>query len=487
MQTGLLVRLGLVAALIVVAVPTDVAVAAPTVTPGTKSGTFLGGVRYRSFFNTGSNEVYLGPVISSPGAANRVEQNLTWLKPGANPITLTWDPVAQTLSTRVGSNPTLTFPSFSPSWPAGQPLNYLSIFVREGNFATVPPSTVELVGVVLDGVALGSFTGNPPNPQAGCVGASNEQCYWSVTGIDLTGGFTLTGTIQLSGPFTPSQEASRVEIQFGYDPPPVVAPGGPYAGTEGAAVPIVGTVTDGDPVTTAWTVSSPSCTVADPAALSTTVTCLDSGTFTLTLTANDGVNDPVAASTTLTIANVAPTVTITAPTPGQVFAAGATVALEATFTDPGTDDTHTCQIAWGDGTASAGTVVGAGTCSASHAYAGGSSPTITVTVTDDDGGVGEAQVSIVITAPPPPPSVTPAPPRAERWRGSWSPLRHPSCSRSPGGRSGRARRHGCACARRRGACRCAKWSRYAAPASTSRSTPDVAAKAASPCVPPAPA
>ena len=43
------------------------------------------------------------------------------------------------------------------------------------------------------------------------------------------------------------------------------------------------------------------CTFADPTAPSTTVTCDDNGTYTLTFTANDGINPPVSGSETLTV------------------------------------------------------------------------------------------------------------------------------------------------------------------------------------------
>jgi len=76
----------------------------------------------------------------------------------------------------------------------------------------------------------------------------------------------------------------------------------------------------------------------------------------------------------VSVANVAPTVKITAPTGGGLFKAGASVSLSASFSDAGTADTHTCKIAWGDGTTSTGTVTesgGAGTCTATHPYASG--------------------------------------------------------------------------------------------------------------------
>src|SRR5262249_30871069 len=53
---------------------------------------------------------------------------------------------------------------------------------------------------------------------------------------------------------------------------------------------------------------------------------------------NNGVT-----STTTTITNVAPVVTITGPSSGAVYAVGAPVTFTGTFTDAGTADTHTAQ------------------------------------------------------------------------------------------------------------------------------------------------
>ncbi len=79
---------------------------------------------------------------------------------------------------------------------------------------------------------------------------------------------------------------------------------------------------------------------------STTVTCTDDGTWTLTLTANDGVNPPVSASATLTVSNAAPTVSIDTPAAGSYVGTPA-ITLNAPFTDPGSNDTQTCTVDWG--------------------------------------------------------------------------------------------------------------------------------------------
>jgi len=195
--------------------------------------------------------------------------------------------------------------------------------------------------------------------------------------------------------------------------PPVVNPGGPFAGQEGTAVAIAGTVTDpdGPNATRTWSVTpgagvdpGTTCSIANPAALSTTITCTDDGSYTLTLTANDGVNPPVSANTALTLTNVAPAVSISAPANGTVYPTGANVAFTAPFTDIGTNDSHTCTVNFDDGSPIApGTVVeapGSGTCTSAHVFTVAGPHNVLVRVTDDDGGSATAVVTIIINAPP---------------------------------------------------------------------------------------
>jgi hypothetical protein len=195
------------------------------------------------------------------------------------------------------------------------------------------------------------------------------------------------------------------------DRPPVVTAAN-SSGNEGAAIPIAGMATDpdGDPLTTSWSVApgvgvdpGASCTIAAPASVATTISCTDDGSYTLTLTASDGINAPVSATSTLTVANVPPAMSISSPTSGQLFQLADTIPVTAPFTDPGSNDTHTCSIDWGDTTVTTGTVsesAGSGTCSGSHVYSTSGSKTITVKVTDDDGGVAVATVTINSNAPP---------------------------------------------------------------------------------------
>jgi hypothetical protein len=121
------------------------------------------------------------------------------------------------------------------------------------------------------------------------------------------------------------------------DSPPTVDAGGPYSGPERAAIPIRGTATDpdeGQQLTTSWAVTSgPSegCTVADPAALATTVSCPAAGDYVLTLTAGDGITGPVPSTAKLTVAHLPPVVDAGGPYTGEQ---GTSIPLLGTASDP---------------------------------------------------------------------------------------------------------------------------------------------------------
>lgn len=103
--------------------------------------------------------------------------------------------------------------------------------------------------------------------------------------------------------------------------------------------------------------------------------------------------------------NTPPSVAITSPTEGQLFAftspAGAVVNLSAAITDVDESDTHTCTIEWA-GSPADGTVVeqdGTGTCTGSWLFPAAGVYTIRVTATDSFGESGEDQVFIVVYDP----------------------------------------------------------------------------------------
>lgn len=154
---------------------------------------------------------------------------------------------------------------------------------------------------------------------------------------------------------------------------------------------------DGDPLTYHWSASSSGCTIANPLALHTTLTCTDDGGVTVTLTASDLLLSG-SATATVTIENVAPLVgPITAA--AEPVPINSTVSASAVFTDAGVLDTHTAEWNWGDGTTTAATVVaagGSGSTSGSHTYTAAGVYSIRLTVWDDDGGAGESVYDYVV-------------------------------------------------------------------------------------------
>jgi subtilisin len=185
----------------------------------------------------------------------------------------------------------------------------------------------------------------------------------------------------------------------GGNAPPSASAGGPYAGNEGAAIVLTGVAHDpeGDALTTAWSWTpgagvdaSATCSVADPADRTTTMTCTDDGTWSVRLTVDDGTHPAVHDAATLTVANLRPTVTITSLASGSTVMVGTNVSLATTVADPGANDTATCTIRWGDGTTSPG-------CSGSHVYAA-VSPALSILVkaTDDDGSSDSDSVAVIV-------------------------------------------------------------------------------------------
>ena len=131
-------------------------------------------------------------------------------------------------------------------------------------------------------------------------------------------------------------------------------------------------------------------------------TYLDIGNFRVTVHVSDNIGGVGANSALHVVKNVPTTVNpISAPLdPVQV---NAPITASASFTDPGTLDTHTAIWDWGDGNTSAGTVLeinGSGSVSGGHTYAAAGVYTLKLTVTDEDGGTGQSIYQYVVVYDP---------------------------------------------------------------------------------------
>jgi len=176
------------------------------VTPGYESHEAdLIGARFRSFANTGGSELYLGvPDLGS--GANRVEKNLTWQ--AENDISFTFDPQQDNLVVTVSNesfSETIEYSDLSANLVEKgftytvADLNVMQITLVNRDKA----GTVTFANVALNGQSLGTFSETGWND-------------WMVSGVDFSQGFTLTGTIQISGTIGNSQEKSKVEIKVGH-------------------------------------------------------------------------------------------------------------------------------------------------------------------------------------------------------------------------------------------------------------------------------
>ena len=110
------------------------------------------------------------------------------------------------------------------------------------------------------------------------------------------------------------------------------------------------------------------------------------------------MNPAVSDSTTVHLRNVAPTLHITAPAPWTARRAGSSATARATFTDPGSNDTHTCRTAWDDGTVTSRPAHGHA-CALPHGFGDAGMFDTHTTVTDDDGGADTGDRMVIVYEP----------------------------------------------------------------------------------------
>ena len=227
------------------------------------------------------------------------------------------------------------------------------------------------------------------DPMHGTASLNPDQTVTYASDPDYCGGDTFTYTID-DGTGRTATATVNVDVDCVNDPPTITI-GGPYDGPEGAAVDIASTVTDPDSTTNiTWTYQTgagidpgATCDFADATSAATTLTCDDDGTFTVTATADDGVNPTASARADVVITNQAPRVDAGAD---QGVNPGTAVTVTATFTDDGSNDSHTARIDWADGNGAQPAAIGpSNTVTATFpGYDNGTVTTVTVEVCDDD-------------------------------------------------------------------------------------------------------
>jgi hypothetical protein len=158
-------------------------------------------------------------------------------------------------------------------------------------------------------------------------------------------------------------------------------------GNEGSALTTSGAFSDpdGDPLTITKLSGVGSVTDNEDGTWSWTYTPNDNLSGTVVVEAVDDGGLSVQDSFDWASSNVDPTVGTVA-----VTATGAcSVSVSAAFSDPGSADTHSSSIDWGDDSTDSDTDPDPSPVEGSHTYTTAGTKTVTVTVTDDDGGVDD--------------------------------------------------------------------------------------------------
>jgi N-formylglutamate amidohydrolase len=172
--------------------------------------------------------------------------------------------------------------------------------------------------------------------------------------------------------------------------PPVAAMAEPASASEGSAVAFDGSAStdpDDDPLSYAWTFGDGATgTGATP-----THAYANDGSYQVTLTVTDRYGAQHAVTRTLTIGNVAPTVTIAG---GATILQGERYASTGAFADPGAD-AWTATVSYGDGPDADALALDGRGFALEHRYLRAGTFTVTVTVRDGrDAGTATAQVVV---------------------------------------------------------------------------------------------
>jgi hypothetical protein len=124
----------------------------------------------------------------------------------------------------------------------------------------------------------------------------------------------------------------------------------------------------------------------------------ESGEYEATVQVVDQGGRIGTARFSVTVLNLPPAVEAG---PDREAGEGVRVHVAASFSDPGTADTHTATIDWGDGTGARLLEVdeldGTGTARAAHAYADEGVYTVTIAVTDDEGATASDGFTVTVT------------------------------------------------------------------------------------------
>lgn len=228
--------------------------------------------------------------------------------------------------------------------PALRPATLLAQAIT---FTSTPPNPAP----VGDSYAVGATGGRSGNPVA-FSSLTTAVCTVSGTTVSLSAAGTCTVAADQAGngSFAAAPQQTQSFDVGASNRPPVAAAGGPYAANEGTPIAFDGSSSsdpDHNATSFAWDFGDGATATTADAATKPSHTYADNGTYTVSLTVTDAGGLTSTATTTATIANVAPTGTFNAPASA---AEGAKLTLSlAPVSDPGSADVLQYSFDCGDG------------------------------------------------------------------------------------------------------------------------------------------
>ena len=272
-----------------------------------------------------------------------------------------------------------------------------TVVVQRGQTATFTVTAALVQGSVSTGLPSLTLV-----PSEGTLAAQQIAVPGSTQLLVATGASDPPGGRQVTvDPLHIDQHGATAHVYV--NDPPVPSAGGPYTAVENTPLTLHGSATDadGDTLTYTWDVGGTAATGPTP-----TITVPDGpATVPVTLKVCDDHGACATATTTLTVSNAPPTVTLAA-TPSPVNE-GATFTLFATIKDSAADVAAGFAIAFDCGT---GTFVASTAPSTTCPAVDDPGVTVRARVTDKDGGTTVATLAVPIrnvaptvkiTAPPP--------------------------------------------------------------------------------------
>ncbi|MCU0336012.1 MAG: T9SS type A sorting domain-containing protein, partial [Chitinophagaceae bacterium] len=191
-----------------------IASSAPVVSTGVPANVVYRAIeaRWKGFNNTSgvNTALYLGNNNMASGGTNRVEvgRNGLYAKPGETPVSFVYSRAGNLLTASVGTR-SVTYTNVSARATGNMGvLNFMHIMLRTGSGNNT--GVAEFRNVVLNGQALGNFV----TPAASLLN-------WTVTNVDFSQGFVLTGIIRLDAGTYGTNEGSKLDIWVGHNNSPL--------------------------------------------------------------------------------------------------------------------------------------------------------------------------------------------------------------------------------------------------------------------------